>query len=685
MWAEFCLASLVGAVLLYVPGYVFFRAIRLSSFASFACAPVFAVVAYCMLGIVFFNTGIRSTAAYVAACATVLSFIAYGIASLVGRRTRMTRASRAPGEARFDALCVALYVLVGVAVAAFAFVLPLDGPDSSVQTYDNVHHFALVQSFAESGDWSALNTSAYLSVSGDHANPLPGTAYYPAGWHLLCAMLVDALGIEVSLAVNAINFLLVAAVFPAGMALLMRILFPSNRAVALLGALCPLALGAFPWVLVEVWPLYPNAASLALLPPLMACFVAACRRDASRSERGRFVAAFAIGIVCMAFMQPNSVFAAAVFLIPYCVYRVGCETSRRLTGARHRRLFVLAFGALSVVAITVAWVLSCSLPFFQGVVGYYWPPIASKTQGLLSVVGLAFAGSAVQPVAAVLVVVGAAYTIRHRRYLWLSFSYALMCCIYYISAVEGDTWLKHIASGFWYTDPYRTAACAAVFALPLLALGLYGAYAALGKTLARIGLSSRSASAAVPAVVVATVFVVFNFLPIRTALGAGQDAFAGIVSTAASFNDGTFMDVFDEDERRFVEQVEEIVPEDALIVNQPYDGSLFAYSLDGLNLYYRDMSGYGGEDETPESAIIRTGLSDWASDTKARDALRLTGAEYVLILERDSERAKEFFFLYNQDDWAGIEAVDDDTPGFETVLKDGDMRLYRIASDDALQ
>ena len=685
MWAEFFLASLTAAALLYVPGYVFLRAIRLPSLASFACAPLFAVVAFCGTGIVFFMLGIRSSTVLAAACVLAVAFIAYGIAFLATRRTCAPGASDAYGEARFDALCVVLYVLAGVAVAAFAFVLPLNGAGSSVQTYDNVHHFALVQSFAESGDWSVLNTSAYLSVSGEHANPLPGTAYYPAGWHLLCAMLVDALGVEVSLAVNVVNFLLVAVAFPAGMALLVRILFPGNSAVVLFGALCPLALGAFPWVLIEVWPLYPNAASLALLPPLMACFVAACRRDASRSERGGFVATFVIGIVCMAFLQPNSVFAAAVFLIPYCVYRVGCETSRRFAGGRHRRLLAVAFGALSVAAIAVVWVLSCSLPFFQGVVGYYWPPIASRTQGLLSVAGLAFAGSAVQPVAAILVIVGIAYTIRHRRYLWLSFSYALMCCIYYISAVEGDTWLKHVASGFWYTDPYRTAACAAVFALPLLALGLYGTYAALGKALARLGLSSRSARASVPAVVVAAVFVSFNFLPIRTALGVGQDAFAGIVSTAASFNDGTFMDVFDEDERRFVEQVEKIVPEDALIVNQPYDGSLFAYSLGGLNLYYRDMSGYGGEDETPESALVRTELASWTFDASVRDALRLTGAEYVLILERDPDRAKEFFFLYSQDDWAGIEAVDDETPGFEAVLKDGDMRLYRIANADALQ
>ena len=30
--------------------------------------------------------------------------------------------------------------------------------------------------------------------------------------------------------------------------------------------------------------------------------------------------------------------------------------------------------------------------------------------------------------------------------------------------------------------------------------------------------------------------------------------------------------------------------------------------------------------------------------------------------------------------WSGIRAIDDSTPGFETVLSEGDMRLYRITA-----
>ena len=41
-----------------------------------------------------------------------------------------------------------------------------------------------------------------------------------------------------------------------------------------------------------------------------------------------------------------------------------------------------------------------------------------------------------------------------------------------------------------------------------------------------------------------------------------------------------------------------------------------------------------------------------------------------------------FLFSYEQNDWFGIDRIDDDTPGFEIVLSEGDMRLYRILPAD---
>lgn len=685
MWVDFCLAILTGTAVLYGPGFFAWRALGMRGLAALSCAPLFSILAYSILGVVYFFLGVRSTALSVGLSVAVVSLAAYGLVLFVARRKGVALGSGERADRQFDAALVSAYLAVGVVVGLFAFVLPLDGPASSVQTYDNVHHFASVRSFSDSGMWSSLHVSSYLDVSDPAANPLPGTGYYPSGWHIVCSMVVSALGVEVALAVNAVNFLFAAIVFPLSMAFLMKVLFSGDRAIALIGALGAVAVGAFPWVLVEVWPLYPNTAAFALVPVLVACFAAVWGRDASRRERVAYGAVFVLGCCCMAFMQPNAVFSAAVFLIPFCVYRSAVEAGRRCREPKRRMEVMLAAGSVALACVALLWVAALSLPFMQGAVAVYWPPIHSRAQGLVSVLGMGFAGSSVQPIAACLVAAGALYTLRKRRYLWLTCSYLLACCIYYVSAVEGDTLLKHALSGFWYTDPYRTAALAGILALPLLAMGLYVACKIVGKTLASVRAPGENRLKALSLAVVAVAFLALNFLPVRGALGLGQGAFQGIAATATALNDGSAVNAYSEEKSRFSKHVKEVVPSGALIVNQPYDGSLFAYSLDDLNLYYRDISGYGGEDERPESSTIRCRLAAEASNPSVRDAVLTTGAEYLLVLDRDVERMKELFFLYDPAVWEGIEGVVDETPGFEMVLSEGDMRLYRIAYADAVQ
>ena len=41
-------------------------------------------------------------------------------------------------------------------------------------------------------------------------------------------------------------------------------------------------------------------------------------------------------------------------------------------------------------------------------------------------------------------------------------------------------------------------------------------------------------------------------------------------------------------------------------------------------------------------------------------------------------RKNRYLFSYYPDQWTGIDAINDQTPGFEVVLSEGDMRLYRI-------
>ena len=98
-----------------------------------------------------------------------------------------------------------------------------------------------------------------------------------------------------------------------------------------------------------------------------------------------------------------------------------------------------------------------------------------------------------------------------------------------------------------------------------------------------------------------------------------------------------------------------------------------------MNVYYRAMDGYCNDNESDSSRLIRTELDRIAEDPAVADAVNDVGATYVLQLDQaDYSRSSKYLFSYYQDVWEGIDSVNDSTPGFEVVLKEGDMRLYKI-------
>ena len=86
--------------------------------------------------------------------------------------------------------------------------------------------------------------------------------------------------------------------------------------------------------------------------------------------------------------------------------------------------------------------------------------------------------------------------------------------------------------------------------------------------------------------------------------------------------------------------------------------------------------------ETAESRIIRNSLRNVADNVYVQNAVRSIGAQYVLQLDQ-GEPGLESPHLFPYEDgekWRGIDGIRDDTPGFEVVLAEGDMRLYKITA-----
>ena len=174
-------------------------------------------------------------------------------------------------------------------------------------------------------------------------------------------------------------------------------------------------------------------------------------------------------------------------------------------------------------------------------------------------------------------------------------------------------------------------------------------------------------------VLIAIIFSALNYYP-------GENSPFGDIRIIASVQNATEGNYYDNNEVEFVEEVKRTVPEESLIINQPFDGSLFSYGISDLNIYYRDISGYENERETEESKLIRNSLSAITSNNAVKDVVHESGACYVLLLETDQKESDPTYPTYNKDDWKGLQSITDKTPGFEVVLAKDDMRLYKIVA-----
>lgn len=673
MWISFFVYAAALLAVLFVPGYAALRCAGLSKTISLGFAPMVCTVLFCCLGCLFHAVGITSTPLLFIVVLLVLCGGAVSVRVLPALFRGGLPLRRGAALFSFGAKVLALYVVLGAVCATWMFLLPLDGPGSAVQTYDNVHQFGLIRSFVDSGAWCPIHTSLYLDPASSIIDPVPGSGYYPAAFHVLAAFVVSLFGCGVNVAANAVLFSFVAFVLPVEVFALLRVLFNGDLRRTAFGAPFFAVLPSFPWLLVDYWPLYPNVISMVLLPTIIVSFIGLLADKSSLRARCRYAALFLVSLVCAVFTQPNGVFSAGAFLIPFVVYRAAQVASTRCKGSK--RVAAWLVGGFCFLLCAIVWVVLAKTPFLQGVVNFYWDPVFDWGQAVLSAIGVTFLSGDVIPFGAFALVAGFASGVSSSRTRWFCLSFLLVCFMYVVAASAGDTWLKHLVSGFWYTDPYRVGAFASLCAVPVLALGADAICKVAANLVSRFVRDKRVFALPLQA----GVFSLCLLGMIGSFFGNG--ALAVLESNAAMLNDQASYAPYDAAKRDFAQRVAALVPEGETLLNDPYDGSLFAYGIDGLNLYYRHMSGYDGVDsgwESSDSEIIRLHACDSGFNEDVRQDLVDLGIRYVLKFGETSAWSAATFPDYVAGDWDGIESIQDDTPGFSVILAEGNMRLYEI-------
>ena len=662
MWLQFLFGVLFCVVCLYAPAIPQLRAAGFADGASIALAPAVSIAEYVVLGVAFGLAGVPVGWAEMVGPVFLVGIVCMPFA-LRSRRS-------------FEGLCpevklsfVALFALVGVVATTLLFVRTLGSPDAFAQQFDNASHLSRIEAFLQARRFSTIqsSTSPQLPI-----RPLSDIEFYPSAWNVIAALSADAVGYSPAVSENVTNAVVLAFVYPLSACALLSRVFAGDRLTVRLGSLCCFAFAAFPWGYIVSGPLYPNFAGFAVLPSVIVIFLAFLDE---RELRRRLPAllAFLLGCVGLVALQPNAVFTGIVVLVAYSTRSIWVDA--RSQGASRLHALYLAGGFFVVVA--VFWVATEHLPIFAAVVSNYWDAYSYQNvaNAVRDCLWLGFRNSPYQYVLSALVWVGVVASLRRVTGRWLLPPLAFFLIAFVATATLGfgDSF-EMLISGFWYNDIDRIAACVAFVSMPFSALGLR---VVLDHIMEEAGSHSTVVGAGAVAVICALVYLPSIDLPflgrVETAIGFRENRLVELVTTDISLP---------KEEEDFLARCKEVVGDDE-VLNNPFDGSAFAYGEAGINIRYRSFWPYRLDDKDSEEWEIVRWLYRIDSYQTVRTAVEETGDRYVLVLDSDQSEDPTFFkFTYIPVEWQGFTKMTDDTPGFEVVLSEGDMRLYRIVDTD---
>ena len=707
MWVQYFIATISAVSLLAIPGFGPLRCAGFDWLESVCYSPLVSVALISSLCILYGEIGVFSNWLTVLVPLYLVSVI-LTFASLRDSRRKESREPRLP---RFDSHMLMLYVAIAVVLSGWYFVRTLNGPESFSQEHDNIHHLLQIRAFIESGDMSTFHVNLYAPhiLKGIPIPETAGNTFYPSGWHDLAALTASLSNSSALVAQNALIWAFLAFVIPvSSFTLLSRVFFDSRLAV-LSGAFLSLSFSAFPWQMLVFGPLYPNCGAFSIVLPACDIFIEMCETN-SRKRRITALVVFLVGGISLAVLHPNSVFTASLLLFPYCLMGILNYVRREVGRGKMGKALAFALPSCFVGAFALAWSSIFNLPAFRGTTSFYWSQMSPPKDQLMNVLTLSFHARSAQLVLGAFVLMGFNSFLRDSRRRWLALSYVLLFVICFFCGL-GLGSKTSILSGFWYNDLYRVGASMAIVCLPLACKGLVLFADFVSRVSISLGYEAfakhRTASTSIVLVSCALIIYAPSFLiPGRAWV---TTAFGDIEEDLLRLGDATSVigpqeeslyydisDIFDLDdyllsqpqelgilsidEYFFMAEVADVVEDGALILNQPHDGSVFGNIKYDLNVYYVFASTPSQSRETFESRMVRTGLNLYGTSELVHDAVDRLGASYVMILDLDGTKSKSRYWYgyYDDKDWLGLNAINDDTPGFEVVLSRGDMRLYRI-------
>ncbi len=664
-WFDAVPQFLLAVVLLFIPGLAVGLAARLGAPRAVAAAPGVSVSVIGVAAIAAPFVGVTWSLLPVVAVTIGMAAVAFAASVLLRKRAKPVEFA-ADDRPRH-------WIVASLAAAALAAFLigrrllnAIGSPESFSQTFDNVFHLNAVRYILDTGSGSSLTLNA-----------MTGAGSYPAAWHDLVSLLVSAGGGEITSAVNAVNTIVAALVWPLGCIYLAQTIWGRRPAVSITTGVLSAAFGAFPISLLDFGVLYPNFLAVALLPLVLALGVDALGLSAvSYGSRIMSLLLLLAVLPGMALAHPSAAMAWLALMLPpafYVYVRVFAETIRSRRG-RGRLMVSAALGLALIAAVVLIRLLwDVVRPPAEAA---FWPPVETTGQAIGELIASSAIGRPVAWAVMALTLLGIYVTIRSGRKVWLLGTYLVAAALFVVvSSFPADEFRLSL-TGIWYNDPPRLAALLPLVTIPLACRGAVEVWKWVSTALAAgTGLLNKRRTARTPdraaegsglrpaALLTAAGIVMIVVLAAATQRGNVSQAQASMAGSYRLSEDSPLVST---DELALIKRLPAEVPKDAVMVGNPWNGSSLAYAFADRKLVQLHILS-----AVPQGAVpLLNGPVPFKDDPAVCPAVESLKIEYILDFGHREVHGRD-------NGYKGLDAL---IAAGMTTLEDsqGDAKLYRL-------
>lgn len=589
---------------------------------------------------------------------------------LIGRRYAFRTPLVPPALPASTKVGVGAGLAVGSVLTCRALLRGIGNPGTASQGWDPIFHLNALRWIQESGNATPWGIAPIFGAGRP--------TYYPSGWHSAVALFPD-----VTAAANLSSVVIGGIIWPIGLAFLASAVVPRHPAVWALTPLLGASFISFPFAQLLRSGQWPNGLATALVPATAAVAILLLRRLTS-GERGVTTRGqnILLGVVCAAALggcvaaHPSTIFALAVAVLPFVAAGL---LPLFLRGPRRRPWITGAATAGAVLAAVLLYSALAGFKLLAGVMAYRRAVRAVIPDSVnLALFDLPQFPALRTPspddfnlVVGLLAIVGAIIAVFVREARPLAVSWLAFVVLYVLAAgpENGLRWL----TGFWYKDTQRIAPFIAMAGSILAALTIV----VITGTVIR-AVSARWPDAAVSgrwkvpaALFTGCVMVITGAIYFSSAAYRSVDRVAVAAQNyAVSAKPGN--GVLSSGEQAFIQRAGALLPADAVVIGDPFNGETYFYALTGRHVVYTQLGAATASSAAKE--LLRTGFNRLHTDKSVCAALLKVGATHFY-----QDIAGGSHGSASLKSWPGFYNVSTDQ-GFEQVAADGGRALYRITA-----